>query len=143
MPTIIVGSDHAGFTLKRALVESLEARGYEVTDVGTHDEGSVDYPDYAHRVASRIESGEFALGMLICGSGVGVSMAANRHPGVRAVVCSEPYSAEMARRHNHANVVCMGGRVVGIGVAEAILDAFLGAQPEAGRHARRVGKIDP
>ncbi len=139
---MIVGADHAGFALKSALVESLQARGFEVEDIGTYDEESCDYPDYAHRVAHAVANGEAPLGLLVCGSGVGMSMTANRHPGVRAVVCSEPYSAAMARRHNDANVLCLGGRVVGRGLAEQILDAFLGAEFEDERHAARVAKID-
>ena len=139
MIRIVVGADHAGLQLKEALVVWLGAREYEVLDEGTHTPDSVDYPDFAHRVASRIGDG---LGLLVCGSGVGMSIAANRHAGVRAVVCSEAYSAEMARRHNDANILCLGARVVGVGVAESILEAFLDAEFEGGRHARRVGKID-
>jgi ribose 5-phosphate isomerase B len=140
---VIVGGDHAGLSLKRSLVEALRARGTAVEDLGTHEETSTDYPDYAHAVARRVaESGGATLGLLVCGSGVGMSIAANRHAGVRAVVCSEPYSAAMARRHNDANVLCVGSRVVGAGLAEQILDAFLSAEFEGGRHARRVAKID-
>lgn len=140
---IVVGSDHAGSSLKRALVERLGARGWTVEDVGTHDERSCDYPDFAHALARRVTAGTAALGLLVCGSGVGMSIAANRHAGVRAVVCSEPYSAAMARRHNDANVLCLGSRVVGLGLAEQILDAFLEGAFEGGRHALRVGKIEP
>ena len=142
MAGIVVGADHAGLPLKEALVRALEGRGLDVRDEGTSTGDSVDYPDFGHRVARRVASGEVPLGLLVCGTGVGMSMTANRHPGVRAVVCSEPYSAAMARRHNDANVLCLGARVVGEGLAETILDAFLGAQFEGGRHARRVGKID-
>ena len=140
---IAIGCDHAGLPLKRALLPSLEARATQVRDVGTHDEASCDYPDYAHELARLVAEGEVDLGVLICGSGVGMSIAANRHAGVRAVVCSEPYSAAMARKHNDANVLCMGARVVGPGLAEGILEAFLSASFEGGRHARRVGKIEP
>ncbi len=143
MTRIIVGADHAGLPLKRALLDALEARSCSFEDVGTHDEGSCDYPDFAHRVARAVAEGQVPLGLLVCGSGVGMSISANRHPGVRAVVCSEPYSAAMARRHNDANVLCLGARVVGVGLAEAILDAFLQAEFEGGRHARRVAKIEP
>jgi ribose 5-phosphate isomerase B len=136
-----VGADHAGLELKRALVERLRARGVAVEDVGTHEAVSCDYPDFAHAVAREIAAGS-ALGLLVCGSGVGMSIAANRHPGVRAVVCSEPYSAVMARRHNDANVLCLGARVVGVGLAEQILEAFADATFEGGRHAHRVAKID-
>ncbi|MBZ0119996.1 MAG: ribose 5-phosphate isomerase B [Sandaracinaceae bacterium] len=140
---IAIGCDHAGLPLKRALLPSLEARATQVRDVGTHDEASCDYPDYAHELARLVAEGEVDLGVLICGSGVGMSIAANRHAGVRAVVCSEPYSAAMVRKHNDANVLCMGARVVGPGLAEGILEAFLSASFEGGRHARRVGKIEP
>ncbi len=142
MARIIVGSDHAGLPLKRALLEGLDARGVSYEDVGTHDESSCDYPDFAHRVARAVASGEAPLGLLVCGSGVGMSIAANRHEGVRAVVCSEAYSAAMARKHNDANVLCLGARVVGVGLAESILEAFLEAEFEGGRHARRVAKIE-
>jgi ribose 5-phosphate isomerase B len=139
---IIVGADHAGYELKAALVEALEQRGYDVTDVGTDSSESVDYPDFAHAVGAAVSKKEVPLGLLVCGSGVGMSMSANRHPGVRAVVCSEPYSAAMARCHNDANVLCLGARVVGRGLAESILDVFLCSEFEGGRHARRVGKIE-
>lgn len=140
---IIVGSDHAGLPLKGPLVSHLEERGWEVEDVGTQTSESVDYPDFAHRVAGAIASGEHTIGLLVCGSGVGMSISANRHAGVRAVLCSEPYSAAMSRAHNDANVLCMGARVVGPGLGAEILDAFIGGAFEGGRHARRVGKIEP
>jgi ribose 5-phosphate isomerase B len=139
---IVVGADHAGYELKTALVEALEKRGYEVRDVGTDSAESVDYPDFAHQVGEAVSSGDYPLGLLVCGSGVGMSMTANKHEGVRAVVCSEPYSAAMARCHNDANVLCLGARVVGRGLAESILDVFLHSEFEGGRHARRVGKIE-
>ncbi len=142
MKRIIVGGDHAGLGLKRALVELLTERGYTVEDIGTHDECATDYPDYARRVASAVANGDAPLGLLVCGTGVGMSIAANRHPGVRAVVCSEPFSASMARKHNDANVLCLGSRVVGAGLASEILDVFLATEFEGGRHARRVAKID-
>ena len=143
MARFVAGADHAGLALKGWLVERLRARGSEVEDLGTHDGASVDYPDYAHRVAAAVAAGEGAvLGLLVCGSGVGMSIAANRHAGVRAVVCSEPYSAAMARAHNDANVLCLGARVVGVGLAETILDAFVTGVFEGGRHAGRVAKID-
>jgi ribose 5-phosphate isomerase B len=139
---IAAGADHAGFSLKRAMVEALRTRGIEVEDLGTHGDASCDYPDFAHAVADTILAGRADLGLLICGSGVGMSIAANRHARIYAVVCSEPYSAAMSRRHNHANVLCMGARVVGPGLAESILDAFLGASFEGGRHEARVQKIE-
>lgn len=139
---IAVGSDHAGLNLKRAVVKALGERGHEVLDLGTDSAESVDYPDFAHAVAAKVVSGDAPLGVLICGSGIGMSLSANRHAGVRAVVCSDTFSARMARMHNDANVLCMGERVVGEGLALDILDAFLGASFEGGRHARRVGKIE-
>jgi ribose 5-phosphate isomerase B len=142
MKRIIVGGDHAGLALKRALVEALTTKGYAVEDIGSHDESAADYPDYARRVASMVANGDAPLGLLVCGTGVGMSMAANRYAGVRAVVCSEPFSAMMARRHNDANVLCLGARVVGSGLAEEILDVFLATEFEGGRHSRRVAKID-
>ncbi len=142
MKRIVVGSDHAGLALKRALAEWLRARDYAVDDLGTHDEDSCDYPDLGRAVAKVVSNGDAPLALLVCGSGVGMSITANRYPRVRAVVCSESYSAAMARRHNDANVLCLGARVVGVGLAEEILAAFLEAEFEGGRHARRVAKID-
>ncbi len=143
MLRIVAAADHAGRPLKDALVVHLRERGHEVEDLGTHDDASVDYPDFAHRLAARAVADGDLLGLLVCGSGVGMSIAANRHPGIRAVVCSEPYSAQMARRHNDANVLCLGARVVGVGLAAEIVDGFLAAAFEGGRHARRVAKIEP
>lgn len=141
MSTIVFASDHAGFALKNHLLAYAQGLGHACVDVGTHTESSCDYPDFAHAGAAKIlEQG--CLGIFVCGSGVGISIAANRHPGIRAVVCSEPFSAEMARRHNDANVLCMGSRVVGPGLAEKLVDAFLGASFEGGRHAGRVQKIE-
>jgi ribose 5-phosphate isomerase B len=139
--TLIVGSDHAGLELKRELAGVAAELGYEVVDLGTHTTESSDYPDHAHLVASAVARGE-GLGLLVCGTGIGMSMAANRHPGVRAALCGDVFSASMARQHNDANVLCIGARVVGGGLAAAILRAFLGASFEGGRHERRVNKID-
>ena len=138
---IIAGSDHAGLALKQELVAIAEGLGYEVRDLGTHTSDSTDYPDYAHQVASAVAAGE-GLGLLVCGTGIGMSMTANRHPGVRAALCGDGYSALMARQHNDANVLCVGARVLGPGLAAEILKAFLGASFEGGRHVRRVNKID-
>ena len=140
---IVLGSDHAGFALKEELEAHLKEAGHEVEDLGTHDDGSVDYPDFGHAVARAVIDGKAELGLLVCGTGLGVSMAANRHAGVRAAACSEPFSARMARQHNDANVLCIGARVVGSGLARDIVDAFLDAEFEGGRHQRRVDKIDP
>ncbi len=141
-PKILMGSDHAGLALKRALGDHLVAQGYEVEDLGTHDTASTDYPDHAHRVAEAVARGA-GLGILVCGTGIGMSIAANRHRGVRAALCADTFSARMTRLHNDANVLCLGARTVGPGLAEDIVDAFLGASFEGGRHARRVEKIEP
>jgi ribose 5-phosphate isomerase B len=138
---LIAGSDHAGLALKQELVAVAAELGYEVRDLGTHTSDSTDYPDYAHRVATAVAAGE-GLGLLVCGTGIGMSMSANRHSGVRAALCGDGYSAMMARRHNDANVLCIGARVVGPGLAADILKAFLAASFEGGRHERRVNKID-
>jgi len=139
---ILIASDHAGFRLKRQLVEFLSDRGETTLDLGVEDDHSVDYPDYAHRLASAIEAGEADRGILICGTGLGMSMSANRHPGIRAALCHDAYTAEYARRHNDANVLCLGGRVLGPGVAEQIVEIFLDTAFEGGRHQRRVDKIE-
>jgi ribose 5-phosphate isomerase B len=140
--TLIVGSDHAGLELKRELAGIAAQLGYEVVDIGATTTDSTDYPDYAHEVANAVARGE-GVGLLVCGTGIGMSMAANRHRGVRAAVCGDVFSALMARKHNDANVLCVGARVVGAGLATEILKAFLGASFEGGRHARRVDKIEP
>lgn len=141
---IAFGCDHAGFPLKAEVLAALAAGGHEVVDLGAKDAvTSVDYPDFAHAVARRLASGEVELGVLVCGSGVGMSIAANRHRGVRAVVCSEAYTATMSRLHNDANVLCFGARVVGPGVARELLDAFVSTRFEGGRHEKRVAKIEP
>lgn len=139
---LVIGSDHAGLALKRELAHLAADLGWDVRDVGTHSAESTDYPDYAHRVAQAVAEGQ-GLGLLVCGTGIGMSMAANRHEGVRAAVCNDVYSATMTRQHNDANVLCLGSRVLGIGLASEILKAFLSAQFEGGRHARRVAKIEP
>ena len=140
--TLVVGSDHAGLELKRELSGVAAELDYEVVDIGTHTSDSTDYPDYAHQVASAVGRGE-GLGLLVCGTGIGMSMAANRHAGVRAAVCGDVFSASMTRQHNDANVLCIGARVVGGGLAAEILKAFLSASFEGGRHERRVNKIEP
>jgi ribose 5-phosphate isomerase B len=140
--TIIIGSDHAGFDLKERVKEWLETRGFSVEDVGSSSPDQVDYPDYAHKVAEAVGSGRRARGIVICGTGIGVSIAANRHKGVRAaVVCSED-TARLAREHNDANVLALGGRTLDPAVAERILDAWLETPFAGGRHARRVAKIE-
>ena len=138
----VVAADHAGFALKEHLKAVLEDWGFSVEDLGTHDEASTDYPDYAHQLANAVASGAHPLGLLVCGTGLGMSMAANRHHGIRAAVCTDAYQARMARLHNDANVLCLGSRVLGTGLAEDVLRSFVDAQFEGGRHGRRVGKIE-
>jgi ribose 5-phosphate isomerase B len=116
--------------------------GERFEDLGTHEERSCDYPDFAHAVARGVAEGRYRLGVLVCGSGIGMSIAANRHVGVRAALCTESYAARMSREHNDANVLCLGSRIVGPGVAEDALRAFLAARFEGGRHQGRVTKID-
>ncbi len=139
---IVAASDHAGLPLKRVVLAHLEERGIAAEDLGTFDEASVDYPDFAHRLAERVAMETGTIGILICGTGIGMSMTANRHPGVRAALCHDAYTAEMARRHNDANVLCMGARVLGPGVATQLVDVFLATRFEGGRHERRVQKIE-
>lgn len=136
------GCDHVGVSLKHTLMAYLEEKGYECIDYGTHTEDRVDYPDYGHIVAHKIATGEVDKGVLICGTGIGISLAANKVPGIRAAVCSEPYSAQMAVRHNNAQIIAMGARVVGDELAKCIVDAFFDAAFEGGRHSRRVEKIE-
>jgi len=138
---IAVGADHAGYEAKDRLVGWLSAQGHAVDDLGTRGPESVDYPDYAFEVGARVADGRADLGLLVCGSGIGMSIAANKIPGVRAAVCTDPFSAALARRHNDANVLCVGARISGPGLLEAIAAAFFEAPFEGGRHARRVDKI--
>jgi ribose 5-phosphate isomerase B len=138
---IAIGSDHAGFKLKQVVIEHLRKHGHHVHDCGPTDEGRVDYPDYAERVARMVADGEVARGVLICGSGMGMCMAANKVPGVRAAVLHGGWEAEMARRHNNANVACFGGRSMGEEIVLLSLDIFLRTEFDGGRHADRVEKI--
>lgn len=141
---VAIGSDHGGFRLKEELTKLLTTAGHEVTDLGATSIESSDYPDFAHAVAARVGAGEVDRGVLVCGTGVGMSMAANRHRGVRAVVCSDVYTARMSRSHNDANVLCLGERVVGPGLAWEIVRAWLDEPADGGdRHARRRAKIEP
>ncbi|MBQ1351912.1 MAG: ribose 5-phosphate isomerase B [Oscillospiraceae bacterium] len=139
---IAVGCDHGGFALKQEVLAYLEKKGYEYQDFGTYDTESCDYPVYGEKVARAVASGACEKGLLFCGTGIGISLAANRVKGIRAVVCSEPYSAEMSRRHNNANILCLGGRVVDPALAEKIVDVWLHTEFEGGRHARRVEMLD-
>jgi ribose 5-phosphate isomerase B len=139
---IAAGADHAGFALKDALIERLRAAGHEVVDLGTSSDASVDYPVFAHGVADRVAAGEAERGLLVCGSGIGMCMAANRHPGVRAADCLTVEMAELSRRHNDANVLCLGARLLESGEAWAVVEAWLATPFEGGRHERRVAEID-
>lgn len=136
---IAIGADHAGFTYKQALLEWLP--NAIVKNFGTHSPDSTDYPDFAHPVASAVESGEFDFGILICGSGNGIAMTANKHQGIRAAICWQPELASLARRHNNANIVCIPERFISLDDAKAIIEIFLTTDFEGGRHATRVGKM--
>ncbi|HYR56499.1 MAG TPA: ribose 5-phosphate isomerase B [Myxococcaceae bacterium] len=138
---LAIGSDHAGLVLKREVRRALDECQLAVEDFGTHSEDSVDYPDFAARVAQAVSRGDCALGVLVCGTGIGMSIAANKVRGVRAAVCTTEFEARMARAHNDANVLCLGSRVVGAGLATQIVEAFLDQRFEGGRHERRVQKI--
>jgi len=140
---IMIGSDHAGFGLKETCRQFLESSGaYQVHDVGVFSRESTDYPKIAHRVAKAVSRGEYDRGILVCGSGLGMSMVANRYAGVRAALCHNIYSARLSRLHNDANILAMGERVLGVGLALEILDVFLKTEFEGGRHKARVDQID-
>jgi ribose 5-phosphate isomerase B len=139
---IVIASDHAGVDLKARVVELVREAGHEVRDLGPSDTSSVDYPDFAHAVARAVVAGDAERGILICGTGIGMSLAANRYPQVRAALCHDAFTAEMARRHNDANVLCVGARSTGSGVAEQVVHIFLETPFEGGRHQRRVEKIE-
>lgn len=138
---VIAGSDHAGLALRAEAVKVANECGFEVEDLGPFSGESVDYPDYARKVAEAVASGGARLGILVCGTGIGMSIAANKVRGVRAAHCTSEFEARMARQHNDANVLCIGERVVGLGVGGAIVRAFLETAFEGGRHARRVEKM--
>lgn len=138
---IAIGNDHVAVELKNHITKYVEAKGYEVVNFGTDTPESCDYPIYGEKVARAVASGECDLGILICGTGIGISLAANKVKGIRAAVCSEPYSARLTRQHNNANIIAFGARVVGQAMAEMIVDEFLNAEYEGGRHQRRVDMI--
>ncbi len=138
---VAIASDHGGFALKAELIRHLSKQGYECVDFGTHSADSCDYPDYAHLVCNAVTGGECELGILLCGTGIGMSMAANKHNGIRCALCGDCFSAEMTRRHNDANVLSMGARVIGPELAMRIADTFLAAPFDGGRHQRRVDKF--
>ena len=140
--TIALGADHAGLELKAHLLAVLQAAGHVVTDHGTRGTESVDYPDFAHVVAAEVAVGHARFGVLVCGSGIGMAIAANRNPGIRATVLHNTTEARLTRQHNDANIACFGNRTVGVEVATDALLTFLGTDYESGRHARRVAKIE-
>lgn len=138
---IAIGSDHGGFELKNHIKKHLEDRGLEFKDFGVYNEDSVDYPDCAKPVCKAVLSGECERGILLCGTGIGISIAANKHSGIRAALCTNVFSAKMAKEHNNANIICLGGRVTGRELAFMIVDAWLDAEFAGGRHAKRIAKI--
>jgi len=138
---VALGADHGGFELKETIRRHLETQGIEVQDFGTHSKDSVDYPKYGFAVGSAIIKEKADLGIVVCGTGLGISMAANKIPGIRAAVCSETFSARMAREHNNANILALGARVIGVGLALDIVDIFLKTEFTGGRHALRISLI--
>ena len=140
---IAIGSDHGGYGLKQAVIKHLESKGFEIKDFGTYSTDSCDYPDYAKAVAKAVLSGECEKGILICGTGIGVSITANRFPGIRAALCGDVFSAQATREHNDSNILCMGARVTGEGLALKIVDTYLETPfSNDERHIRRISKID-
>ena len=139
---IAIGADHAGFELKEEIKEFLKDKGYDVHDYGTYSEERADYPDYGHQVANSVASNDAEKGVLVCGSAIGMCMVANRHKGVRAAVLRDEFDAEMSRKHNDANIACIGGRVSDEMVACQLIEKFLKTEFEGGRHEARVEKID-
>lgn len=138
---IAIGCDHGGLEHKNAIVEHLTERGFTVKDFGIYEQKSVDYPEIAEKVANSIVSNETDLGILVCGTGIGMSLAANKVKGIRAAVCSEHFSAKYTRLHNNSNILCLGGRVIGVGTALELVDLFVDTEFEGGRHQRRIDMI--
>ncbi len=138
---ITIGCDHAAYELKLKVIAHLQERGVEVIDVGTDSSESCDYPVFAHKVCKNVQDGVTELGILVCGTGIGMSMAANKHRGIRAAACSDTFSARLTRAHNNANVLCFGERVVGTGLACDLVDCFIDTDFEGGKHQRRVDMI--
>lgn len=138
---IAIGCDHAGFKLKNEVIEHLKSKGLELKDFGTYSEESCNYPDFAERVAEAVAAKEYTFGILICGTGIGIGIAANKVPGIRAALCSDTFSAHATREHNDANILAMGARVVGGGLALDIVDTFLQAEFMGGKHQKRIDMI--
>ena len=141
MKKLAIGSDHAGFELKSEILKHLKSNGYDVKDFGAYSSDRADYPDFAHPLSMAVEKGEYDLGILICGSGNGISMTANKHQGIRAALCWEKEIAELARLHNDANILAMPARYIEVEEAKACVDVFLNTDFEGGRHQGRVEKI--
>jgi ribose 5-phosphate isomerase B len=139
---IAIGSDHAGFEAKDAIVKQVGELGHQVQDLGVNSPDSVDYPEYAHIVAAKVADGQAELGILVCGSGIGMSIAANKVSGVRAALCGGEYAARMSRQHNDANILCLGARVTGADLIESMVRIFLATSFEGGRHQVRVDKME-
>jgi ribose 5-phosphate isomerase B len=139
---IAIGADQGGFELKEKIIEHLVAQGHQVSDLGIYELKSIDYPEIAESVARTVANGEAERGIIICTTGLGVSMAANKVRGIRAALCTDCYMGRMAREHNDAQVLCLGGKVIGVALALEIVDVFLRTEAQGGRHARRVGKIN-
>lgn len=137
-----IGTDHAGFAIKEDVKALLKARNCEVVDLGPDSDARVDYPDFAHKVAKAVAQDNGSFGIAICGTGIGISISANKIPGIRAALCHDVYTAQMSRAHNDANILAFGQRVVGLGVIESMIDAFINTPFEGGRHATRVAKIE-
>lgn len=140
--TIIIGCDHGGFELKQEIMNCVAANGHQVVDAGCYSTDSVDYPDFASEVCGAIVKEKADKGILICGTGIGMSIAANRHPGIRAALCMEPFSARMSREHNDANVLCLGGRLTGVALAIDIVETWLNTEFSGGRHQRRLDMLE-
>jgi len=137
-----IATDHAAYKIKSSVIDILEDLGCDVIDLGPSNSDRVDYPDFAHKLCFEVLKDEGSYGILICGTGIGMSLAANKHKGIRAALCHDAYTAQMAREHNDANVICFGERVVGMGVIESILKTFVESEFEGGRHQNRVKKIE-
>ena len=141
MKKIAIACDHGGYELKKDIIKHLEARGFEVCDFGCDSTQSVDYPDYALPASQAVAKGECELGILICGTGIGMSLCANKVKGIRAACCSDTFSARMTRMHNNSNILCFGARVVGLGLATDMVDLFLDTEFEGERHNQRIAKM--
>jgi ribose 5-phosphate isomerase B len=139
---IYIATDHAAFCIKNDVIEIVKSFGLEIVDLGPQDDNRVDYPDFAHKLCKKVLEDENSHGILICGTGIGMSLSANKHKGIRAALCHDSYTAQMARNHNDANVLCFGQRVVGLGTIESICKSWFESSFEGGRHADRVQKIE-